>query len=128
MGQGLRADFCNPDDLFAGRRTCFSYTPEDVLDPPLRYMAALSLQKLGDCCRRLLGSHGVNVQTSVCADLLYTPHWDGPRNVECLAPHLCGMEVAPWLPESFYRLGFRLHDLLPAAAQLQRVSSNWDLG
>ena len=92
--------------MFAGRRICFPCTPP-------RDEADLPLQKLGDCCRRLLGSHGVIVQVSVSTSPLAN---NCDTVVKCLVPHLCGMEVMRREP-----FGFSLQQLLPAAAQLERA-------
>ena len=108
-GAGLRADSCDPGDIFAGRRICFPCTPPEN-------GADLEVQQLGDHCRRLLSSHGVNVQISMCGDM-----WRFSDNkcamVKSLAPHLCRMVYsAPRLSP-----GIRLQTLLPAAAQLEQV-------
>ena len=84
------------------------------------------LQKLGDCCRRLLGSLDVDVQVSVCTSrCCLVESSECARMVKCLAPHLNGMsQDVNWSPEPE---GFMLSDLLPAAAQLEHVTSTEDL-
>lgn len=71
------------------------------------------LQKLGDCCRRLLGSLDVDVQVSVCTSRCWlVESSECARMVKCLAPHLNGMsQDVNWSPEPE---GFMLSDLLPA--------------
>ena len=102
---GLRANSCDPGDVFAGRRICFPC--ENA------YLSDLALQGLGDRCRRLLGSHGVNVQISVGRAYLIG---DCEQIVKSLVPHLCGMTFNFTLNG-----GFGLQHFLPAAAQLERV-------
>ncbi len=116
-GQGVRADSCNPGDIFAGRRICFPCTAGYMADHRL-----LELQKLGDSCRRLLCSHGVMVQVSVCERTPRDASCDCARMVKCLAPHLCRMLVFATKPSN----GFRLQHMLPAAAQLERACIDMD--
>ena len=108
----LKANYFAPGDIFAGRRICFySTTPGDLAVVP-------ALQELGDCCRRLLSSRGVDVQVSVCMGFWYEPLDDRvARVVNCLAPHLCGLSAHPR-----HQQGFRRQHLLPAAAQLEQVT------
>ena len=60
--QGLKAYYCTPGDIFAGRRVCF----HSRFSPVYTYYDEPAQQELGACCRRLLGSRGVDVQISVC--------------------------------------------------------------
>ena len=108
-GQGPHIDYCAPGDTFSGRSIRFHTTADNSLgDVP-------DLQNIGDCCRRLLGSHGVDVQVLVCReDYRYDVNF--AKVVECLAPHLSGILLSnDWG-------GVRLQPLLPAAAQLEQVT------
>ena len=113
-GQGLKASHFAPGDIFAGRRVCFhTSTSGSLSNVP-------ALQRLGDCCRRLLVSHGVDVQVSVCMRSFVGPLFSSrscPTVVQCLAPHLCGMSIRKGSGN-----GFNLQHLLPAAAQLEQVT------
>ena len=104
----LKANYCAPGDNFAGRRICFHTTagsfPYDMS----------ALQRLGDCCRRLLGSHGVDVQVSYD----FEGHQGCAKVGQCLGPHLCRLSAHS---RGFFDL--RLQLLLPAAAQLAQVTS-----
>ena len=107
-GQGARIDCCAAGDIFAGRSIRFHASSSEMPD----------LQNLGDCCRRLVGSHGVDVQVSLCmrGPGFYIPYM--PEVVKCLAPHLCGISRS----QSTDWLGISLQPLLPAAAQLEQVT------
>ena len=79
-----------------------------------------ALQELGDSCRRLRGSHSVDVQVSLCMQCgHYSECSDAKvaKVVKCLVPHLCGMSVPP------NHFGISLQPLLPAAAQLERLEA-----
>lgn len=103
-GQGVKAN-CAPGDSFAGRQIrCHSEVIGWLFDMP-------TLQKIGDCCRRLLGSHGLYVQFSVRMSA-YDSANNCARVVTGLAPHLSGISVQP----------LKLQTLLPAAAQLEHVA------
>ena len=107
--QGLKASYCSVGDTFAGRQIrCHRKA--------IGWIAATSsdvstLQEMGDCCRRLVSSHSLDVQVSV------NIAWYAPPNtcataVAGLAPHLYGISALP----------LRLQTLLPAAAQLEHIA------
>lgn len=109
----VEADCFAPGDIFAGRRVCFHSTIMGSADN------VPALQKLGDCCRRLRGSHSVDVQVSLCMQCKnHSECCDAKvaEAVKCLVPHLCGMSMQPSFP-------FRLQPLLPAAPQLERLEA-----
>ena len=109
--QGKQIDCCAAGDMFAGRSIrCYKTTCASSDEMP-------DLQSLGDCCRRLVGSHGVNVQVSVCMEACGDDNPDIAKVVKSLAPHLGGiLQSNGWL-------GVSLQPLLPAAAQLEQVAS-----
>ena len=110
-GQGPQLDCCAAGDIFAGRSICFYKTTCASSDE------MPDLQNLGDCCRRLVGSHGVDVQVSVCLKGRHDYNRDIAKVVKCLAPHLNG------ILQCTDSLGVSLQPLLPAAAQLEQVTS-----
>ena len=111
-------------NAFAGRRICFHsttsisrefaynahglphYTPYALSDLPAH-------KKLGDCCRRLLVAHGVDVRVSLCIRGIRLYGNECADLVKCLAPHLSKIS------QSSCQIG--LQELLPAAAQLEQV-------
>ena len=98
-----------PGVIFAGRRVrIYSTFGEYLFEVP-------AVQRLADCCRRLLCSHGVDVQVSVRMGSWYQWDSDSAAMVRCLAPHLCGLSSA-------CGCGFRLQELLPVAAQLEQLT------
>ena len=103
--QALKVNYCAVGDTFAGRQIrCHCNI--------IGYSGAVPvLQEIGDCCRRLVGSHGLDVQHSVRMSCYHTPN-DCARVLAGLAPHLLGISTQP----------LRLETLLPAAAQLEHVA------
>ena len=113
-GQGVKASNFAPGDIFAGRRVRLSIRSPGCLS------GVPALQKLGDCCRRLLSSHGVDLRVSVCMEGCYQADRECATAVKCLAPHLSGM--LEQRHNSFRISGFRLQPLLPAAVQLEQLT------
>ena len=111
--QGVEADCLPAGDTFAGRRVCFHSTVTGSADN------VPALQELGDSCRRLRGSHSMDVQVSLCMQCENHSECSAKvaEVVKCLVPHLCGMWVQP------NTLAFSLQPLLPAAAQLERLGA-----
>ena len=111
-------------NAFAGRRIClhsatsvsrdFAYNQHG--SPFYTHYAPSNLpahKKLGDCCRRLLVTHGVDVRVSLCIRQIHLYGNECADLVKCLAPHLSKIS------QSSCQIG--LQELLPAAAQLEQV-------
>ena len=108
-GQGVRANYTTPGDIFAGRHIRFHSRIRGLRS------GLPALLKLGDCCRRLVSSHGIDVQVA-WSIVAIRENCEFARAVKLLVPHLC--EV--WMRSG---LCLRLQMLLPAAAQLEFVDS-----
>ena len=111
-GQESQIVCCAAGDIFAGRSIRFYKTTCAYSDE------MPDLQNLGDCCRRLVGSHGMDVQVSVCLKGHHDYNRDIAKVVKCLASHLNG------ILQCTDSLGVSLQPLLPAAAQLEQVTSH----
>ena len=81
-GQGVRANYTTPGDIFAGRHIRFHSRIRGLRS------GLPALLKLGDCCRRLVSSHGIDVQVA-WSIVAIRENCEFARAVKLLVPHLC---------------------------------------